>query len=198
MESGELSWWAAPRLRWRFLRPLPALLHHLEFRLLGRGGLVLMHLESVLWMAAVAAAAAMLFRRMLAPSWIAGLAAVLYAIDDAHGFGVGWLASRCTLMGTFFAITSLIAHDRWRRSAVAAWCGPRARRAADRVALHGRVGRGRRASARAHLLVLDDAPLRRRLRVLAPYAATIAPGTSSGGALGYGTVGPGSYTDVVH
>ena len=195
MESGELSWWAAPHLRWRFLRPLPALLHHLEFRLFGRGGLALMHLESVLWMAAVAAAAAMLFRRMFTPLWIAGLAAVLYAIDDAHGFGVGWLASRCTLMGTLFAITSLIAHDRWRRDGwrpgalfapvallVALLC------AEESVAVVGYL--------LAHLLVLDDAPMPRRIRALAPCATTIGGWYLFRRALGYGTVGPGSYTDA--
>ena len=194
MESGELSWWAAPGLRWRFLRPLPALLHHLEFRLLGRGGLVLMHLESILWMAALVAAATALFRRIIAPPWIAGLAAVLYAIDDAHGFGVGWLASRCTLMGTFFAITSLIAHDRWRRSGwkpgaavapvalvVALLC------AEESIAVVGFLV--------AHAFILDDVSFRRRLRTLAPYAMTIASWYLVRRRLGYGTVGPGSYTD---
>ncbi len=195
MESGELSWWAAPHLRWRFLRPLPALLHHLEFRMFGRGGLVIMHLESVLWMAAVAAAAAMLFRRMLAPLWIAGLAAVLYAIDDAHGFGVGWLASRCTLMGTFFAITSLIAHDRWRRNGwrLGAVLAPIALLVAllcteESVAVVGYL--------LAHLLVLEDIPMRRRVPVLIPYVATIGGWYVFRRALGYGTVGPGSYTDA--
>ena len=28
MASGEISWWATPELRWGFMRPLPALLHH--------------------------------------------------------------------------------------------------------------------------------------------------------------------------
>lgn len=194
MESGELSWWAAPRLRWRFFRPLPALLHHFEFRLLGRSGLVLMHLESILWMAALAAAAAALFRRIIAPPWLAGLAAVLYAIDDAHGFGVGWLASRCTLMGTFFAITSLIAHDRWRRSAwrpgaalapvalvIALLCTEEA------IAVVGFLV--------AHAFILDDVSFRRRLRTLAPYMVTIASWYLVRRRLGYGTVGPGSYTD---
>ena len=195
MESGELSWWAAPHLRWRFLRPLPALLHYLEFQMFGRAGLVLMHLESVLWMAAVAAAAAMLFRQTLAPLWAAGLAALLYAIDDAHGFGVGWLASRCTLMGTFFAITSLIAHDRWRRNRwrPGAVLAPVALLVAllcteESVAAVGYL--------LAHLLVLEEAPMRRRARVLVPYAATLSGWYLFRRALGYGTVGPGSYTDA--
>ena len=66
IESGELSWWAAPELRWGFMRPLPALIHHAEWRALGRssGGTMWMHLHSVLWMAALAAAAALLYRRL--------------------------------------------------------------------------------------------------------------------------------------
>jgi hypothetical protein len=195
MESGELSWWAAPGLRWRFLRPLPALLHHLEFRLGGRGGLGLMHLESVLWMAAVAAAAATLFRRLISPAWVAGLAAVVYAVDDGHGFGVGWLASRCTLMGTFFAIGSLIAHDRWRAKgwrpgavlapaalAMALLC------AEESVAVAGYL--------LAYALVLDEAPAGRRARALVPSGLTIAVWYLARRVLGYGTVGPGSYTDA--
>ncbi len=115
IDQGELSWWAAPRLRWRFLRPLPLLLHHLEFKWLERGGAWLMHLHSVLWMAALAAVAAVLFRRLLEPGWVAGLAALLYAVDDGHGFAVGWLANRCMLMAAVLAIGTLLAHDAWRR-----------------------------------------------------------------------------------
>ena len=83
-----------------------------------------MHLHSVLWMAALAAVVALLYRRIIGrlsaasgAMWIAGLAAVLYAIDDAHGFAVGWLANRCGIQGAVFAVLALIAHDRWRRDA---------------------------------------------------------------------------------
>ena len=48
----------------------------------------------------------------------------------------------------------------------------------------------------AHLLVLEDLPMRRRVRVVVPYAATIAGWYLFRRALGYGTVGPGSYTDA--
>ena len=115
MARGELSWWAAPRLRWRFFRPLAQIVHHVEFRLAGRGGERLMHLHSVLWMAALAALVTVLYRRLLAPAWVAGLAAIFYAIDHGHGFTVGWLANRCMLMAAVFAVLCLIAHDRWRR-----------------------------------------------------------------------------------
>ena len=51
MASGELSWWAAPHLHWRYFRPLAAITHHAEFRAFDRGGEIWMHLHSVLWMA---------------------------------------------------------------------------------------------------------------------------------------------------
>src|SRR5450755_71112 len=55
MNSGELAWWAAPNLRWRFFRPVAQLTHYAEFRAFGRGGSAWMHLDSVLWMALLAA-----------------------------------------------------------------------------------------------------------------------------------------------
>jgi hypothetical protein len=86
MASGELSWWAAPQLRWRYLRPLAALTHHAEFAAFERGGEAWMHLHSVLWMAALAALVGALYRRVVGAAWIAGLATLLYAVNDGHGF----------------------------------------------------------------------------------------------------------------
>src|SRR5678815_1800306 len=70
-------------------------------------------------MAALAAVVALLYRRFIGgmssatnAMWIAGLAAVLYAIDDSHGFAVGWLANRCGIQGAFFAVLALLAHHR--------------------------------------------------------------------------------------
>ena len=82
MESGELAWWAAPNLRWRFFRPVAQLTHYAEYRAFGRGGSVWMHLDSVLWMALLAAVVAAFYRQMFGATWIAGLAAILYAVDE--------------------------------------------------------------------------------------------------------------------
>lgn len=192
--NGELSWWAAPGLRWGFLRPIPALLHHAEWSVFGHGGAGWMHLHSVLWMAALAAAVAALYRRLFGPTWIAGLAALLYAVDDGHGFAVGWLSNRCAVMGSCFAVLALIAHDRARRDrwgpgrvlgplgfAVALACSE------QMVALCGFV--------LAYELVLDDSSLRRRLGAFAPYAVIALGWFAMRAALGYGSSGTGSYTD---
>src|SRR5437879_2213784 len=76
-----------------------------------------MHLHSTLWMALLAIVVAAFYRRIFGATWTAGLAAILYAIDDGHGFTVGWLANRCSVMATTFGIAALVAHDRWRRNA---------------------------------------------------------------------------------
>jgi hypothetical protein len=192
MESGELSWWAAPHLRWRYLRPFATISHHVEYRVFGRAGEAWMHLHNLLWMAALAAAAAALYRRLFGATWIAGLAALVYAIDDGHGFTIGWIANRCTLMATTFAILTLIAHDRLRRDG---WrpglvLGPLALLATilsseEGMAVCGLLG--------AYALVLDRSP--RRLLALAPYVGVTIVWLLIYRALGYGVDGTGSYTD---
>ena len=194
LASGELSWWAAPRLRWGFMRPLPALIHHAEWHALERDGAGWMHLHSVLWMAALAAVVAALYRRLFGPTWIAGFGALLYAIDDGHGFAVGWLANRCVVMGTVVAVLALIAHDRYCRDgwrwgrvlgpfavAVALACSE------QMVAIAGFIA--------AYELCLRDVSWRRRAATFAPYAVLVIAWVTARGALGSGSVGTGSYTD---
>jgi len=74
-----------------------------------------MHLQSLLWFAGAVVAAAVFYRRLLLPVWVAGLAALLFAIDDAHGMPAVWLANRNASIGVFFGLVALIAHDGWRR-----------------------------------------------------------------------------------
>ncbi|HEY5934556.1 MAG TPA: hypothetical protein VIU61_07975, partial [Kofleriaceae bacterium] len=153
-----------------------------------------MHLHSVLWMAGLAAAVAALYRRMFGPTWIAGLAAILYAVDDGHGFAVGWLSNRCAIMGSCFAVLALISHDRLRRDGwppgrllgpilfgLALACSE------QMVALCGFV--------LAYELVLHDVLWRRRLLSFLPYGCIALVWFVLRSALGYGSSGTGSYTD---
>jgi hypothetical protein len=192
MASGELSWWAAPQLRWRYLRPLAALTHHAEFRALGRGGEGWMHLHSVLWMAALALVVAALYRRMFGATWVAGLAAVLYAINDGHGFTAGWIANRCSLMAAAFGIAALLAHDRWRRDhwRPGAVLAPLAFAATVLASEEGLAICGLFA---AYAIVIDRGP--RRFAALAPYVGVAVGWLAAYRALGYGVDGTGSYTD---
>ena len=49
------------------------------------------------------------------PVWIAGLATLIYAVDDAHGMLVGWIANRNGLVTAVLGVLALILFIRWRR-----------------------------------------------------------------------------------
>ncbi|TMQ10464.1 MAG: hypothetical protein E6J91_26445 [Deltaproteobacteria bacterium] len=151
-----------------------------------------MHLHSVLWMAALAALVAALYRQIFGATWVAGLAALLYAVNDGHGFTVGWLANRCSLMAAAFGIAALLAHDRlrrdgWRPGAV---LGPLALAA---TLLSSEEGLAVAGLVAAYAVVLDRGP--RRFAALVPYAAVFAAWYIAYRALGHGVEGTGSYTD---
>ena len=46
---------------------------------------------------------------------MAGLAVLLFALDDAHAMAATWIANRNALIATTLGLLSLIAHHRWRR-----------------------------------------------------------------------------------
>ncbi len=48
------------------------------------------------------------------------MAAWLYALDDAHGFAVGWLANRNIILATFFGCATILSYHKWR---YAGWQG---------------------------------------------------------------------------
>jgi len=114
MDLGLLPWWSWPGIRGAFWRPLTSLTHWLDHRL-WPGSAVLMHAHSVVWLAAVSAAASLLYRRVMGATVAAGLAALLYAADDARGMPVGFLANRNALIAAFFCVLTILAHLRWRR-----------------------------------------------------------------------------------
>ena len=80
--QGLLPWWSSPELRLCFFRPLSSLTHWMDYRLWPDSPW-LMHAHSLLWLGLAVAAAAFLFRRF-EPLPVAGLAALLFAVDDAH------------------------------------------------------------------------------------------------------------------
>ena len=75
----------------------------------------LMHLHSLLWLALLAWAATLLYRETLGATWAAGLAALLYAVDDAHAAPAAYIANRNALVATAFGVLCLLCFARWRR-----------------------------------------------------------------------------------
>jgi len=114
MEIGILPWWTYERVRGALLRPLTGYSHWLDYQLWPTSP-AMMHLHSLAWFSATVALAAVFYRRLIQPSWIAGLAALLFAIDDAHALPAGWIANRNATIAMCFGLLTLIVHDCRRR-----------------------------------------------------------------------------------
>ena len=111
MDQGIYPWWSDPEVRLHFLRPLASLTHALDAALWPEQPLMA-HAHSLLWFAASLAAAAFALRQM-APAPLALLAFALFALDDARGPAVGWIANRGALLVATFGFASLGLQARW-------------------------------------------------------------------------------------
>jgi len=120
MDIGFFPWWTMEDRLLSFWRPLAAITHWLDYRL-WPGAPFLMHLHSIAWYGLAVAAAGLFYRRIMGGAWAAGLAALMFALDDAHGFPVGWLANRNELPALLFSVLALVAHHRWRTRGQRAW-----------------------------------------------------------------------------
>ncbi|AUX44425.1 uncharacterized protein SOCE26_058890 [Sorangium cellulosum] len=196
MDLGTIPWWTAPDFRLAFLRPLASLHHALDYRLWPDAPAV-MHAENIALFAILALLAAAIYRRALGATTCAGLAALMFAIDDAHAFGVTWIANRNALWAAVFGFAALWAHDRWRRDgwAPGAALGPAAYALGM---LSAEAAAATLAYLFAHAVWLDRGGLLARARVLSPYAAIAIVWAIAYRALGYGAAAGGLYVDPVH
>lgn len=192
-DLGMLPWIADRSFRVSFWRPLGSLTHQLDFHLWPDSPF-LMHAQNLLWYALLISALAMLYRRFFDPLWIAGLAAVVFAVDDAHGQAVGWIANRSALVAALFAVLAVYFQDRhrrdgWKPGALLAALSLGAGLLGSEVALCG-VG-----YLVAYALLVDRAPRLERLRAALPWMIVVAGWAFVYRALGHGVRGSGLYID---
>ncbi|MEP7126703.1 MAG: hypothetical protein ABJE95_37580 [Byssovorax sp.] len=190
---GEIPWWAPPDFKLAFFRPLSGLSHAFDYHYLTDHPAV-MHAENILLLAGMVLVAAVLYRRLIATAWVAGLAALLFAWDDAHSFVVVWIANRNAIFAGLFGLLAVWLHDRARKD------GARAAAILAPFALALGLLSGEAALATlgylaAYAIFLDDKAPRERLRSLAPYAVVAAMWVVVYKARGYGTSGSGFYVD---
>jgi hypothetical protein len=193
MDFGFFPWWTYEGIKGAFWRPLASITHWLDY-ILWPDSPLLMHIQSVLWYGALVTAVAFLYRRFISITWIAGLAALLYAIDDAHGMPVGFLANRNAVMATLFGVLTIIVHDKWRRGnfRIGLVVGP----ALLVVSLlSAEAGIATCAYLFAHAVFIDKGTWRRRFAVMIPYAAVVIIWRLLWTYLGYGIADVGAYVD---
>ena len=193
MDRGFWPWWTNPEMRLAFFRPLTAITHALDHALFPDSP-ALMRLESALMYAGGVVVVGLLYRRLLGATVAAGLALLMYAIDDAHAVTVVWISNRNAVLAAALGFGALLLHDRAARD------GDRRARVAGPIMFALAMLAAEAAIATlgylaAHALWLHRERWSKRLAALAPYAAvTLAWGLAYKG-LGYGASGAEFYID---
>jgi hypothetical protein len=104
LDHGYLPWWTDPEHRVAMMRPfasgLLALEHALSLPPAAQHVVALALFVLCLW-------AAQRFLKILVPPWVAVIATLIYALDEAHGAPTTWLANRSTLISTALAFVAL-------------------------------------------------------------------------------------------
>jgi hypothetical protein len=195
MDFGFLPWWNDKSILLSFWRPLTILTHMLDY-LIWPDSPALMHLHSLIWLGLATAAAALFYRRVIDAPWVAGLAALLFAVEDAHALPAAWLANRNSLIAVTFSLLALLAHIRWRRHRD--WAAGLAAPALLLLALLAKeAGIATTAWLFAYAVFLDKGPVWKRLRTLIPYAAVVIGWRIVYVLLGYGIRGGHVYRDPI-
>jgi hypothetical protein len=167
INRGELAWWTLPHARNAFWRPLSVFTHWLDYQI-WPNQVPLMHVHSLLWYIALVMVVRRLYQQIGGSQLAVALASLLYAIDDARGFGVAWLANRNAICSTFFGVCMLIWAIGWQTSqrprdliwALCFWVC---------ALLSGEASIAALGYLLAYQIWLNDQPWSRRLRLLAPF-----------------------------
>jgi hypothetical protein len=192
-DVGVVPWWGDPDLHLGFMRPLTSATHIID-HLLWPDDPVPQHVQSMLWFAAAVVLVGIIYRRVHGATAIAGLAVLLFAVEDAHAMPIGWIANRNAVVALVFGLLALWAHIGWRRDG-----GP-ARLAAALLFFATGLAAGEAVVCTAAYLVswelaMEQGRWSKRLAVLAPYALLLAGWRLLYTTLGYGCAGSDLYID---
>lgn len=187
------TWMVPDDLRITFLRPLSSLTHAFEY-LVWPDQAWVMHLQNVMWYALLVYLIAVAYRRTLGSGLAAGLAVLLFAIDDAHGSTVGWISNRNALIAAVFGVSALIAYDRGQRESwrPGLWLAPVCYVLS---LLSAEAGVAICAYLFAHTVFLGQGSWSVRFTRLVPYAALTLAWRVGYSVLGRGAFGSDLYID---
>ncbi len=195
MDMGFLPWWSYPNIKAEFLQFIPTQTHILDYWLWPDSP-ELMHVHSLVWFALLVFLTAQFYRRMLGPTWMAGVAALLFAIEDGHGMPVGWIANRNILIAASFGVGCLMAHDVWRREGQV-WAMPLAVVLWALCLCSKEAGIATSAYLFAYALWIDGSAFWQRFLTMLPYGIVLVVWRIVRDALGFGVTNVGYYYDPI-
>ncbi|MGD8863426.1 MAG: hypothetical protein PVI30_25655, partial [Myxococcales bacterium] len=194
-DDGILSWWAHPRGKLAFLRPLTSLTHYLDYQLWPEAEWM-MHLHSLLWGALLLAGLLVLYRELITPRWVCALAMFLYALEDGRAWFGSWIAARNGVIACAISIWALVLHHRTRSSNFR----PGYLFSPLVLLLALLSGEGAVAICAylfAYAIFLDRGSLRERLLSIVPHAVVVVLWRAAYRAMGYGAAHSGLYFDPI-
>jgi hypothetical protein len=196
MDFGTMPWWGSPDMHQAFLRYASTLTMMLDYRLWPNHP-ILMHLHSLLWLAAAVFAAALLYREVMGATWVAGLAALMYAIDGAHAVPAAYLANRNALIACCFGFLSVMAFVRWRQRgrSTTRWLSVLMLALALSA---GEMGLATVAYLFSYALTVDEDGFRARLMRLLPHGGVLGAWALIYTLGNFGSHGSGFYLDPLH
>lgn len=192
---GGLHWYVDPNAKIAHFRPLSSLSLAFDYWI-APGNAAWGAAHGLFWYVVLLVGLRRLYGRWFTRRWLAGLAVVLFAIDDTHTFTVGWAANRHLLLSSCALVWGWLAHLRWReqqwRSGV--WWAVLAFALgfASGEAMVGLCG-----YVVIDSLVRESGSWRARLWPLRFYAPVVGLWAALYLGLGYGTSGSGVYAHPV-
>lgn len=190
-DNGVRPWWSSLDTSVRFFRPLTVATLYFEQGVL-HAAPWMMHLLNLLLYGGLCAIVVAVYRRFEPDHTAVALAALLYALDDAHVQPVAWLAHRSSLLSACLGLGAVLLYDRGLREG-----GTRAARFGlgcfALAVLSAEGGLTTLIYLGAHALFIDRRPLVRRVRGLLPYLAIAALWAIVYARLDFGARGSGAY-----
>lgn len=193
IDEGFHPWWTSSSLKLAFFRPVASLLRFVEEKAFGDHA-VFAHLVSCALFVATVVALHAAYRRWIGGA-AAGLAALLFALDDAHATTVTWIAARHSLLAMLGVASSLLLFLRARDAGKVSY-------AAGACFFLGLLSSEAALSAVPFFVVLvavsDPRPPGARVKAITPLLGALVLWGALYAALGCGASSSSYYIDPVH
>lgn len=112
-----ITWWTYDGLKYAFWRPVTEISHWLDHRL-WRAYPAMMHIQNLFWYGLLCLVVFRAYRRFSTAALAATCALAVFALDSTHGFGIGWIANRNSLLAATFGFTALLYYAQWRETSL--------------------------------------------------------------------------------
>jgi len=192
-EYGVVPWWTDKELKVRFLRPIAAFTHWLDYQLWPNLPSV-MRAHNLIWFLLCLGALTLVYRRFIPNYAVASLALLIYAVDISNSIPIFWIANRNALIALFFSLLTLYLHDRARQQSQHSLI-PVSLLCLVLSLLSAEAGIGTMAFIAAYELCLTQGSLIKRGLYLIPYGLVIVVWRLCYSAAGFGAKNTGLYID---